>query len=205
MMLYGNAYKQRRARREELARKRADGTMQTRPQQRGTCQVCGRDVAVETDTHMTRAPRTSKHGYTVEPGWGFFGTCMGSDQEPYETSRAILVRYVHQACENVMDMQERADWLREGKVEVVGEIVTDYNKPKNRRQSVVNRTQADFPRELPYTGGRTQTWLQFCGERANEIERDIKSLTRHIEEQQVRIEQWAYAPEKIRTVQVEIG
>jgi muconolactone delta-isomerase len=53
----------------------------------GTCQLCG-------CTQMLPNGRLAKHGYTVEYGWGFSGTCSGSGQLPFETSKDFVTKMV---------------------------------------------------------------------------------------------------------------
>ena len=38
--------------------------------------------------------RLAKHGYTVEYGWGFSGTCIGSGELPFEVSKDFIVKVV---------------------------------------------------------------------------------------------------------------
>jgi hypothetical protein len=53
----------------------------------GTCQLCG-------CTQMLPNGRLAKHGYTVEYGWGFSGTCIGSGELPFEVSKDFIVKVV---------------------------------------------------------------------------------------------------------------
>lgn len=53
----------------------------------GTCQLCG-------CTQMLPNGRLAKHGYSVDYGYGFVGTCIGSGQLPFETSNEFLTKVV---------------------------------------------------------------------------------------------------------------
>lgn len=53
----------------------------------GTCQLCG-------CTQMLPNGRLAKHGYSVDYGYGFVGTCIGSGELPFEVSKDFIVKVV---------------------------------------------------------------------------------------------------------------
>ena len=56
----------------------------------GTCQLCGRNHAVNNATGLL-----AKHGYTVD--WGFFhGVCEGANHLPLQKDRSLLDSTVDQ-------------------------------------------------------------------------------------------------------------
>jgi hypothetical protein len=61
----------------------------------GTCQLCG-------CTQMLPSGRLAKHGYSVDYGYGFVGTCIGSGELPFEVSKDFIVKVV-------ADMQKQID------------------------------------------------------------------------------------------------
>ena len=72
---------------------------------RGSCQACGQ-------VHKLPRDVIAKHGHHVF-GSAFHGTCMGSDEAPFEETCALVLISVDQACAELQNLKLKADLLLE--------------------------------------------------------------------------------------------
>lgn len=102
---------------------------------RGSCQICGRDQAVDVKTGLI-----AKHGYTVQ--WGFFsGTCFGSGFRAFEVATDAIAEAVAMAQRKAVQAKEDAAELRK-RTDLAG-YHRSYEKD-SRGRSVNYRVDAEF-------------------------------------------------------------
>lgn len=76
----------------------------------GTCQICGAKQVV------TMHNEIAKHGYTVQNGWGFVGTCRGSGHTPYELSKDYIPTVVEQMKENITAALKKIEDIKNNQI-----------------------------------------------------------------------------------------
>jgi hypothetical protein len=69
-------------------------------QERGICQICGREQAVRDKGNITH------HGYTIEYGW-FDGTCPGQKHKPLQHDKSETLRQIGLIEKEIPEIEAR--------------------------------------------------------------------------------------------------
>lgn len=102
----------------------------------GTCQICGAHQVV------TMHNEIAKHGYTVQNGWGFVGTCQGSGHTPYEISKDYIPTVIERVEANIVSSLKKIEDIKNGAV-----VYTSYTVYENHRpvQKLAEITLENLP------------------------------------------------------------
>lgn len=76
-------------------------------QNRGICQICGREQAVRDKGNITH------HGYTIQDGW-FQGTCPGQQHKPLQIEKSETERQIDLITKELPKVLERIAKLHSG-------------------------------------------------------------------------------------------
>lgn len=147
-----------------------DVSPKTPDTRRKTCQICARPILANTGT-------IAHHGYTVK--WGFFsGTCEGSLALPYEQDRSVLGKHIDRV--KVKLAGEKA-WL---------ETLTNSNPVLKRVERIKTDIRFKYEEKLvEYTPDHIN-YARVKVSIVYETESNIRHLTRYIDDQQVRYDNW---------------
>lgn len=77
-------------------------------QERGICQICGREQAVRNKGNITH------HGYTIEYGW-FHGTCPGQQHKPLQVDKSETERQIKDITNELPVIEKLIRDLESGK------------------------------------------------------------------------------------------
>lgn len=78
-------------------------------QNRGICQICGREQAVRSAGNITH------HGYTIEYGW-YHGTCPGQQHKPLQHDKTETERQIKLISEELPSIEKTIAKLKAGKL-----------------------------------------------------------------------------------------
>lgn len=178
---------------------------------KGTCQICGRQHKVNTNTGML-----AKHGYTIDFGW-FNGTCTGSDNLPYEKSCDMTKKSISLTNDYINTLKNKIEsiklWQVNDEIDIVlyfgfneyfkgsksgyynikckiVDNIEAYGKTGNLGYEYVidGKTIQRYERN-PY--GTKQNLMNHLIERNIKlIEKDIKACIEYINMQQHKVDTW---------------
>ena len=77
-------------------------------QERGICQVCGREQAIRSKGNITH------HGYTIEYGW-FHGSCPGQQHPPLQHDKSVTEKIIKDIEAEIPKIQHLITDLKAGK------------------------------------------------------------------------------------------
>jgi hypothetical protein len=92
-------------------------------QQRGICQVCGREQAVRGAGNITH------HGYTIKDGW-FAGACPGQQHRPLQHDKSVTEHHIDAITKEIPQLEKRHEALTAGDLHPTHVRVKSYPKPE---------------------------------------------------------------------------
>lgn len=162
-------------------------TAETATRHVGNCQFCELD-------HKVQGDRLVHHGYK-RPGHGYiYGDCDGVGQLPYELSRDLVVARLAATRRGLADTHDYLGRLRAGRVTVIVNDVTVWNR-ETRRYDLVPETSV---------AGVTDPvrWADKVGYRIQDTLSEIRVLERLVTHLEARVADWTLLP--LRTVEEEV-
>jgi hypothetical protein len=163
----------------------------------GHCQICGSLQVVLASGVI------AKHGYQVQEGWGFVGTCHGSEYKPYEVTKENIPAFIAMLQNQVANEESKIAKIRNNETPALYIYRTRKQGSSGSEVASIEINLDNLPKILE-TGIKysynlmslpPEAKIEFLrNQYISQFEKNVENLKGYIKHLEARINNWVEKP-----------